>query len=178
MYDQPSQPSLTNLFGTVLIFIIVAAYGFVSLNTEDALWFWPKFEAIPQEIVVFCYGDERIIEPGSSQFSELTALTNESVSGRKNWDSLSISDDTYTYYQTSPVVMVLELRYQYPVRIHSIYKYFSNVEALVIPLEGRHSKTNAVFGRTGEEFTAGSLHVQNTGALMDYLSSQGICTAP
>jgi hypothetical protein len=177
MYDQPSQPSLTNLFSTVIVFMIVVAYGFVSLNTEDALWFWPKFEETPQEIVVFCYGSEKVIEPGSSQFLELTALANESISGRKNWDSLSMSDDTYIYYQTSSDMLVLELRYQHPVRIHSLYKYFSNVSALVIPLEGRHSQTHAVFGRTGEDFTAGSLHIQNIRAMRDFLSSQGICTA-
>ena len=112
MYDQPSQPSLTNLFGTVIVFMIVVAYGFVSLNTEDVLWFWPKFEETPQEIVVFCYGNEKVIEPGSSQFTELTALANESISGR-----------------------------------------------------------------TGEDFTAGSLHIQNIRAIRDFLSSQGICTA-
>jgi hypothetical protein len=88
-----------------------------------------------------------------------------------------MSDDTYIYYQTNSTMMVLELRYQYPVRIHSIYKYFSSLSALVIPLEGRHSQTNAMFGRTGEDFTAGSLHIQNIGAIRDFLSSEGICPA-
>lgn len=175
MYDQPSQPSLSNLFGTVIIFMVITAYGFVSLNTEDALWFWPKFEETPQEIVVFCYGSEKVIEPGTVEFTELADLANASISGTKNWDSLSMSDETYTYYQTNSAMMVLELRYPSPVRIHSTYKYFSNVGALVIPLDGRHSKTHAVFGRTGEKFTAGSLHIKNISDMRDFLNNKGIC---
>ena len=175
MYDQPSQASLTNLFGTVAIFMVVAAYGFMALNTEDPLWFYPKFEETPEEIVVFCYGNEIVLEPGSATFSELNSLVNEAISGRKNWDSLSMSDDTYAYYHTSSEMMVLEMRYRQPVRIHSIYKYFSNVGALVIPLEGRHSQTHAVFGRTGEEFTAGSLHIQNISRMRDFLVAEGVC---
>lgn len=175
MYDSPSQPSLLNLFGTVLVFIVVVAYGFVALNTEDAMWFWPRFEEKPEEIVVFCYGKEQTLEAGSRQFSELTALVNQAISGRKNWDSLTLSQETYLYYQTNANALVVELRYASPVRIHSIYKYFSNAEALIIPLEGRHAQTHAVFARTGGEFTAGSLHLQNTETIREYLVREGIC---
>ena len=175
MHEQHSQPSLGNLLGTVIIFMIVAAYGFISLNTEDALWFLTKFEETPEEIVVFCYGTEKVVEPGTKQFTDLTALVNAAISGRKNWDSLSMSDETYTYYQNDSAVLVLELRYPTTVRVHSLYKYFSHVGAFVIPLVGRHSQTNAVFGRTGEEFTAGSLHIQNISKMREYLSAEGIC---
>lgn len=178
MYEQPSQPSLAGLFGTVIIFMIVVGYGFMALNTEDVMWFMSKFEETPQEIVVFCYGTEKVIPVGSAQFNAVTALANEQISGTKNWDSLSMSDETYAHYQTGNDSMVLELRYTPTVRIHSIYKYFSNVGALVIPLDGRHAKTHAVFGRTGEVFTAGSLHIERLGPMQEYLASQGICAMP
>lgn len=178
MYDQPSQPSLTGLIGTVLIFMVVAAYGFMALNTEDAMWFWPKFEETPAEIVIFCYGEPKVLSQGSEQLTELTTLINETISGPKNWDTLSMSDETYANYQTGTDAMVLEARYASPVRIHTTYKYFSHVGALVIPLDGRHAKTYAVFGRTGTEFTAGSLHVETIRPLKDYLSTAGICSVP
>ena len=177
MYEQPNQPSLLNLFGTVMVFLIITAYGFVALNTEDAMWFWPKFEEVPQAITVYCYGQSLSIEPTSSDFTGVTQLVNNSLSGRKNWDSLSMSDETYTYYQSHPEALVVELEYTRPVRIHSIYKYFSNVRTLVIPLDGRHSQTNAVFGRNGENITAGSLHVHETNKIMDFLNTQGVCTS-
>ena len=176
MYDQPSQPSLTGLFGTVLIFILVAAYGFMALNTEDALWFWSKFEETPSEIVVFCYGEPKVITQGTPQLTELTSLLNETISGPKNWDSLSMSDETYANYQVGSDAMVLEARYPSPVRIHTTYKYFSHVGAIIVPLEGRHSQTYAVFGRTGTEFAAGSLHVQDINPMKDFLNSEGICS--
>lgn len=178
MYDQPSQPSVTGLIGTVLIFMIVAAYGFMALNTEDALWFWPKFEEKPSEIVVFCYGEPKVLSEGTPHLAEITSLLNEIISGPKNWDTLSMSDETYAHYQTGSDSMVLEARYSSPVRIHTTYKYFSHVGALVIPLDGRHAQTYAVFGRTGTEFTAGSLHVETIRPLKDYLSSEGICSVP
>jgi hypothetical protein len=86
-----------------------------------------------------------------------------------------MSDDTYANYQNGHDAMVREARYPVRVRIHSTYKYFSHVGALVIPLDGRHANTHAVFGRTGEEFTAGSLHIQNISRMRDYLSAEGIC---
>lgn len=87
-----------------------------------------------------------------------------------------MSDETYLNYQTGMDAMVLETRYPDPVRIHSIYKYFSNVGALVIPLDGRHAQTHAVFGRTGDVFTAGSFHIENISKMRDYLDSEGICS--
>jgi hypothetical protein len=52
---------------------------------------------------------------------------------------------------------------------------FSNVSNLIIPLEGRHSETNAVFGRHQGNPAGGSLHVQTTDPLHTYLADRDIC---
>lgn len=175
MYEQ-NQPSLMNLFGTVLIFMVAAAYGFISLSTEDALWFMPTFSEQAAEISVFCRGEEILLETGSPHLAALNEQINTALSGSKNWDSLTMSDDTYEYYRTSDAVIVLEYRYAQPVRVHSIYSYFSDFNTLVVPLDGRHSKTNAVFARVGDTSTAGALHLRTRAPMLDYLAENGLCT--
>lgn len=85
----------------------------------------------------------------SEVFASLNDAVKEAIGGPKNWDSLSMSDDTYACYQASDLAVMVEARYPAPVRIHSLYKYFSSVDTPAIPLAGRHSQANAVFGRGG-----------------------------
>lgn len=175
MYEQ-NQPSLLNLFGTVLIFMVAAAYGFITLSTEDALWFVPTFSEEAAEVVVYCQGVETAFGTGSPHLAALNDQVNAALSGTKNWDSLTMSDDTYEYYKTSDAVVALEFRYSQPVRVHSIYAYFSDFNTLVIPLEGRHAKLNAVFARVGDKSTAGALHLQSTTSMLAYLENNGLCS--
>jgi hypothetical protein len=115
-------------------------------------------------------------------------LFNKQISGRKNWDSITMSGTTYEYYQTSDDVMVLEFHYPQPVRIHSSVLFFRDVHTLVMPLDGRHANSNAVFGRTRlsvpsenkyeEHSTTGSFHVQSLEPLIAYVQSQGLCIKP
>lgn len=173
---QSNQPSLMNLLGTMAIFVIAAGYGIISLSTEDPLWFIPTFSEQADEITLYCRGSEESISPDSPYFSELNGMINEALSGPKNWDPLTMSEETYAYYQTSDAVVVLEYHYAERTRVHSLYKYFSGFDDLVVPVEGRHSKLNAVFARVGDQNTAGSLHIQSSGLLMDYLSANGLCS--
>jgi hypothetical protein len=175
MYQQNSQPSLLNLFVTVSVFLAAAFYGFITLNTEDPIWFWPKFDEAPTGMNVYCYGNTFQFEQDSEHLAQVSAMLNTALSGTKNWDSLSMSDETYDYYRSSDAVLVVELNYTQPVRVHSMYKFFSNVDSLVVPLDGRHSKTNAVFGRSGENTTAGSLHIASISEISDYILAQGFC---
>jgi hypothetical protein len=75
-------------------------------------------------------------------------------------------------------MMVLELAYAEPFRVHSPYKFFSHINTIVIPLEGRHAETNAVFGRRGDLPAAGSFHVKTTAPLVEYLAVNGLCPQP
>lgn len=174
MYER-SQPSILNLFGTVILFVVAAGYGIISLSTEDPIWFVQSFEEQADEVIVYCMGREVSFRSDSPHLEQLNALFNEALSGSKNWDSLTMSHETYAYYQTSQAVIALEFRYSPPVRVHSIYKYFSGLDAMVVPLVGRHAKLNAVFGRIGEENTSGALHVGSTAGLLAYIASSGLC---
>ncbi len=175
MYEQ-NQPSLLGLLGTVVVFVIAAGYGIISLSTEDPLWFVPTFSEEAAEVAVYCRGSSETIPAGSHHLASLNMLVKEILSGRKNWDSLTMSDETYGYYQDSDAVVALEFRYDRPVRVHSMYKYFSGIDAIVIPLIGRHSNVDAVFGMIDGLPTAGALHVDSSAALRDYLAATGLCS--
>jgi len=175
MYEQ-NQPSLLGLLGTVVIFVIAAGYGIVALSTEDPLWFVPTFSEDAAEVTVYCRGEQETVPSGSPHLTSINLFINEVLSGRKNWDSLTMSEATYQYYQESDAVVALEIRYDHPVRVHSIYKYFSGVDTIVIPLVGRHSNVNAVFGMIDGVPTAGALHVNSPEMMLDYLVTNGLCS--
>ncbi len=176
--DKTQSPSLGGLILTMGALIVALVYIFVAFNTEDPLWFYTKFDEQPVEIFLNCYGNEVLIVPGDPQYGGLVALVNKTLSGRKNWDSLTMSNATYQEYLTSPDMMVMELYYSPQVRIHSFYRYFSNLDSLVIPLVGRHAQTNAVFGRSNNQNTAGSLHYNGIPDIRAYIENEGICTTP
>jgi hypothetical protein len=51
-----------------------------------------------------------------------------------------------------------------------------SVNWLVIPLDGRHAASNAVFGLEGGFTDPGSYHVNSTAPIVTALQEQGICT--
>jgi hypothetical protein len=155
-----------------MLFLITA------MNTGDVLWFWPGFKEVPVDIIVHCYGTDVEITPGRPAFEVVNEAVNRSLTGVKRWDDTSMSDETYQEYQTSPTMMVIELIYDPPVTIHSQYAFFKDVNRLVIPLDGRHASTNAVFGRTSGFTNSGSYHVNSMAPIVTALQEQGICSKP
>lgn len=173
--DHRQEPSLSPLIVIVVVIVVASIYIIISSLSGDPLWFNRQFEATPSSIIVHCYGKSITIAPQSDQFSGITQLVNQTLSGRKRWDSLTLSDETYQDYQTRTDAVVVELYYPEPLRIHTNTRLYSHVSNIIIPLEGRHANTNPVFGRHRGLSTGGSLHVESTDALRDYLAEQDIC---
>ena len=172
-----NQPSLRNLAVTALVFMVVAAYGGMAMNTGDALWFWPFFNEEPQQILIHCYGETVVVESGSPAFKALAAAVNDIMSGHKRWDPLSLSDQTYTDYQSHPDMLTVEAIFTPAVRVHSIYKFFSYVENLIIPLDARHAQINAVFARNNGQPSGGSLIIEEHNVLTEAVADQDLCQA-
>lgn len=175
-YQQKKKPSLLNLFGTAAVFIVIAVFAMVSLNTGDFLWFWPFFDETPAQITVYCYGKDVALQPGSAAFIELTTIFNENLSGYKNWDSTTMSEESWEDYQTFDQFATLVVSYSEPVRIHSTYKYFSNVDTLIVPLDGRHSASNSVFSIVRGNPGVGSFHIETIDPLIEFMNLQGVCS--
>ena len=161
--------------GMAVMILIPLIYLIIALNTGDLLWASPVFNYQPQTITIHCFGEDVYLEYNTSEFDEMVGLVNGSLTGRKRWDSLSISDATYQEYQSHPQMMVVELTYPKPIRMHSRYKFFSSVDRLIIPLVGRHAQTNAIFGRRSEYPAPGSFHVNDFSAIKDYLAENNLC---
>jgi hypothetical protein len=182
MYQSQKQqnlPSVLNMVWIAIIPILIIAYSVIALNTGDWLWFSTKFDSRPNQIILHCYGEDVVVDPFSQGFADITRLVNENLSGSKRWDPLSLSENTYQDYQTHPKMMTLELHYPQAVRIHSSTIFFSNVDTLIIPLEGRHASVGAIFGRTQDgDPVAGSLIAENTPIIARHLSAVGLCQAP
>ncbi len=170
-----SNPSVLGLVLIVIGVVVVVVYSMVAFATGDWLWFTQKFEETPRAVVVHCYGETIKFDPGVYHFNALTKIMNEAMSGRKNWDSLTMSAETYQDYQTNPQMVTVEFFYADTFRVHSSYKFYSNVDNLIIPLQGRHAQTNAVFGQNQGIPTAGALHVESTTPFKEYLKNQKIC---
>lgn len=173
--EKRNSPSILKLVLMSLALVLVITYLVISLNTNDPFWFDQNFDEVAFQIVVHCYGSDVAIEPGSPNFEPLNQLFNQTLSGPKRWDPLSMSDATYQDYQTHPKMMSIQAFYAPPVRVHSNVKFFSNVTTLIIPLDARHSASNAVFGRNQTYPVAGSLHVESTALLTEYLVAEGLC---
>ncbi len=162
----------------VLLSLVPIIYGIIAMNTGDLLWASPVFNYQPQTMVVHCFGEDVLLEAGTPDFVAVTELVNQNMTGRKRWDSLSLSDVTYQEYQSHPQMMVVELSYSKPIRVHSRYKFFSNVDRIIIPLVGRHAQTNAVFGRRFNFPAAGSFHVKTMAPVKEYLAENDLCQEP
>ena len=161
-----------------VLFLAPLIYGIIALNTGDLLWVSPVFNHQPQTITIHCFGGDVYLESGSADFEQMTELVNQSMTGRKRWDSLSLSDATYEDYQSHPKMMVVELTYSNPIRVHSRYKFFSNVDRIIIPLVGRHAQSNAVFGRRLNFQIPGSFRVDDMKPVKDYLAENDLCVEP
>jgi hypothetical protein len=168
-------PSIRNLVIVVVIVLVLIIYAIISFTTGDWLWFSTSFRETPYAVVLHCRGETLNIDQGSFHFSRLTRIMNESMSGRKRWDSLSMSEETYHDYQSNPQMVVVEFFYREPVRVHSTYTFYSNVDNLVVPLEGRHAQTNAIFGQNDGVPTGGSLHIESKDEFKVYLQNMELC---
>jgi hypothetical protein len=175
---KPHAPSWLKAALLGLGIFAVMYFMIIAINTRDLLWFWPKFQEVPVEIIVHCYGTDVEIRPGEPAFEAVTNAVNTSLSGSKRWDQTTLSDATYQEYQTSPSVMVLELHYDPPATVHSQYAFMKSANWLVIPLDGRHASNNAVFGLINKYIEPGAYFVKSTAPIVTALQEQDVCSQP
>ena len=175
---KPSSPNLLQMVAISAILVAALIFLVITMNTGDILWFWPNYDEIAYRIIVHCYGTDVEVKSGRPAFEALNTVVNESLSGTKRWDEITMSDVTYQEYQTSPVMMVIELMYSPSVGIHSQYKFYKTLDTLVIPLDGRHAESNTVFGRRGKFNLSGSFHVESIAPILEAVQENGICQKP
>jgi hypothetical protein len=62
------------------------------------------------------------------------------------------------------------LIYSEPFHVNSRFKFFSNINRIISLLVGRHTQSNAVFGRLNGYPSAGSFHVNDMAPIKKYLT--------
>jgi hypothetical protein len=179
MYDPSVSPgkkaSILNFLFTIAIVITSSIYLIMAAFSRDLLWFWPKFDVMPAQIIIHCFGNEERFEGNSQVTKEIVSLVNEQISGDKRFDPLNLTDPTYAYYQNDSGVVIMELVYAEPIRIHLPNMFFTNITSLLIPLNGRYANSSIVFGLIDGLPAGGSFHITSTQAIKDYLDRSSIC---
>ncbi|HRQ23422.1 MAG TPA: hypothetical protein PLF42_08370 [Anaerolineales bacterium] len=153
--------------------------GFIYLSltayTKDALWFYPVFNAQPSVGIIRCYGEQVTLRENDAHLTAIVELVNKQISGDKRWDELNLTNVTYLDYQTSRNVMILELYYDEPQRIHSTSPFFSGFDMLLIPLDGRFASMNIMFSLIRGKPAGGSFHVETFEPVREYITNNAIC---
>ncbi|GAB4569068.1 MAG: hypothetical protein Fur0017_13340 [Anaerolineales bacterium] len=176
-YQQSSgrTASVSNFLLTVSLAIAAFIYLSLTAYTKDPLWFYPVYEARPAFGILRCYGGEILIQEDSPHLAPITALLNEQISGDKRWDELNLTDETFKYFQTSDLMLLLELHYDEPQRIHSYSPFFSNFDTLLIPLDGRHAEKTILFSLVNGKPSGGSFHLETYAPLLAYIENNNLC---
>jgi len=167
--------SVLNFLFTIALAIAAFIYLSMTVYTKDALWFYPVFDAQPAFGLLRCYGEEVLLPDGSEELASITALVNDQISGDKRWDELNLSNETFEYFRSSDLMVLIELHYDEPQRIHSFSPFFSNFTTLLIPLDGRHSDKNIIFSLVRDRPSGGSFHLTTFSQVVSYIEDNNLC---
>jgi len=161
----------------IMLVLVVGAFAYLSFTaySRDALWFWPYFDETPDSIVVRCYEEKVAVPHDSQEFTELTRLVNAQLSGDKQWQEMTLSDESFEAYLADPSMAVLEMMYSAPVDVHTGTAMFLSIDTLLTPLAGRFANENFFFGARQERHTGGLVHVKDTQPIKDYINQSGLC---
>jgi hypothetical protein len=171
MHSEPlPNISITRLL-LVLVGFVLGVWWLIGWSVNhDPLWFYTSFGETPSRIRVYHRGQTVELQPGQPGFSQLTQAFNADFSRRRGWSTLGVSQDGLEEYKQRGTA--LEMRYPRPVTIRSQYLYGPH-SALFLPLTGRHSDTNPVWGLDGDTLVPGAMHLDSTAAIRDALAALG-----
>jgi len=179
MYDPSISPGKTASLLNFLLMVALVIMGFLYLvvagYSHDIAWFWPRFDHMPNQVIIRCYGRELQLEGTSAEAEAIALLVNAQISGDKRFDPMNLTAPTYDYYRSDPGVVTLILAYAEPIRIHLPSMYFTNITSLLIPLDGRHASSSIIFGLINGIPAGGSIHVKTNQPLIDYLAASALC---
>lgn len=162
------QPLIMMIGAIALIIYLIGA-----LNTGN--WFWilpiqPTF--VPSRILIRDHGQVTEYRPDDPQFTILRDALDNAFSDFSNLDlvPIGLSEGTLQSYNESAVVM--EVYYPQPIRFNSIVR-MSNVNQLLIPIEGRHSGYRYLFPGSDGQWLAGAFVMEDETPLYDTLRRLG-----
>jgi hypothetical protein len=162
MYTRP-QPRVAPFLGVTITILLLLFYGVLAIATRDPLWFWPRFDARPERMVITYHGRELTVEPSHPRYERLVQVLNRTLSGVDRWEDLGLSTASLAEYRAGQGV-IIEAFYPRPQRIHSRFA-FGTFRHLLLPLEGTHAHRRVVFAGSEGTFRSGALALKDTTAL-------------
>ncbi len=166
-----NQPKIWDALLVIGFFVLVLIYLIITMSTNDPAWFLSSFKGEPARIVIYHQGTQTEITPESADYATLNALLNQSLSRISGYDEgLGLSPESLQDYRTRETV--IEVFYPRSVLIHSRFN-FGRPDSLLIPLSGRHSEQNPVFGGVQGDYLPGTLNLRDLSALKAKLTELG-----
>ena len=162
------QPFLMMIGAMAFIFYMVGA-----LNTGNWLWILPiqpTYE--PSRIVIRDQGQSTEYRPGDAGFTELAEALTTALADFSNMDLVPPGLSDVTLQEYSDTGVVLEAYYPQNIRFNSIVR-MSNVNQLLIPIQGRHSGLHYVFPGSDGRWLTGAFVMANDQPIFDALRELG-----
>ena len=162
------QPFLMMIGAMAFIFYMVGA-----LNTGNWLWILPiqpTYE--PSRIVIRDQGQSTEYRPGEAGFTELAEALTTAFADFSNMDLVPLGLSDVTLQEYSDTGVVLEAYYPQNIRFNSIVR-MSNVNQLLIPIQGRHSGLHYVFPGSDGRWLTGAFVMANDQPIFDALRELG-----
>ncbi len=164
-------PRVLDAIVIIVLFFFSTIYVVIALSTNDPAWIWPVFTAKPAKFMLYQQGQVIEIGPQSPAYEPITATLNRALSRVVGFqETLGLSEETLAEYRTRATV--LEVYYPRPVVVHSRFN-FGRPNTILIPLVGRHSEANVVFGGLNGSYWPGALTLKDLQPLKDQLSAWG-----
>lgn len=161
--------NLKGLFFAMLVVIALIIVGLGTVGNGDPLWFLPRFDQVPEHMIVYRNGCRTELWQGSAGFDDLTHALQRAlpqVDGMNS--SYGISLDSLDDYRQKE--RALEVVFDKPVTIHTLYK-FGHPDTLFIPLSSYFADSRSVFGGTEGQYWAGALRIKSLAELQQLVDA-------
>jgi hypothetical protein len=171
---EPAKPvKLWQPLLVLALFAVGVIWLINTFNTGNPLWFWPSQpEYRPSRIIIHHYGTATTLQPGMVGYEELTAALNESFANFVNAGlvDVGVSEETVARYYEQE--FVLEITYPQTIEFNTAVR-MTNVNQLLIPIDGRHSDQAYVFMGNNGFWLAGAMQLPGLGPIQSVLREQG-----
>lgn len=154
------KPALLPAVLAMVLVVLLAVWGMVTLAVGDALWFLPVFSADASYVDLYWDGEQLRLEPDSSGYVLLNEAFHKDLSRVRAYPKgVGLSDAMLERLRAEG--RLIEAHYAEPALVHSWY-LFGPSQVFYIPLSGRHAEQSRVFN-SGR---GAPLEMQDTGTIM------------
>ncbi len=161
--EEPRTPRLRDPLIVLAALAMALIWGVNAMTNRDPLWFWPWLNAQAAEIRITTGGREVAFVPGTPGYARLNAALNQALSGfnLEGYEpQIGLSEATLAEYRHGPQSLVLWVRYDPPLQIHTAF-FFPRADMLIIPLQGPHAELRPVFGALHGVIRLGALRLRD-----------------